>query len=282
MASDWLLRLAIIKDEDGLLLARALLWYATNRAGESITYMDRAYGVNDNFQNALYSWADKNGYSSYRRDKGKRLHIEFEIDRDRRVPYFDTFYYYDENNRQLNTGDGTYFMQRTDGAELSECREDRYYCENCDTSFDDEDDVHFCEDVQRTLCCDCCCYSDYEGRYISSDNASWSNRENTYFTSNDDEFVWVENDYYLAENTFCCEDCGEDFLRENAIECEDGSLLCEDCAQYDTQTEEYYTRAEYDKLIEEREAEEEREWAEEEAEAEREKQESEENYAETL
>jgi hypothetical protein len=239
-----IVKLAVILDDKGGVLARALLWQdVKNFKGGTGKYLDRVYAVNDNIESVMYSWAEAQGFRTYNQSTGG-LSVSVEIDDDTPLPYFDTFQHYQDG--VLNTCDGT-CLDSTSGYSLREV--DGYICDRCGDRVNG-DDIHWSDYERQYLCNDCGTYSDYIDDYIAESNACYSNYKDVYFPSGHED--WVYSDYE------------EDWvLLDDTVYTESGEYIFCDHARYDDETDGYYTIDEYDDLIAERKEAEELEEAEE-------------------
>ena len=134
-------KMAVMLDENGGLLSRAILWKVDNsqkthkneyfggpstdggklNLPESFWFMDRVYSVENWMDKSMYDWADKKGYVSKRGNWGNRNivfngvggHCEMEVDVKKIAykgfPYMDTFIYYDVKNGKLRNFDAPGF-----------------------------------------------------------------------------------------------------------------------------------------------------------------------------
>lgn len=97
----------------------------------------------------------------------------------------------------------------------------------------DDDDFTFCENIEDfeelyyvSTCEHCDCPFSVNGDYAEV--------QGVYFCSDDcasEECVWSEyySEYILIDNSFCCEDCGDNFYHDDMEEGSDGCLYCSDC-----------------------------------------------------
>lgn len=217
-------RLAVILDNDGGLLARALLWNCQLRTSEEtvdIIYLDRVYAVDDNIEHCLYSWAEQQGYKPYNKGVFGSLSVDCSINDCDFVPYFDTFCYYDTAGT-LRSDTGDVCLQETEGERLDAMI--GTLCECCG----DRRDTEFCEDVSEYRCESCREWSEYENCFLSLSNAVWSAHSRTYFAEGNDDFVYSEQ--------------SSDWIPYSEV-------------IFDEDTEDYYTHKDYRELISEREAE---------------------------
>lgn len=113
----------IMKNEDGGLIGRALLWEVD---GQKI--MDRIYTINDeDYQYYFMKWADNNGFSYKKRQNwantlqfvsnGKDIESEIEIQLENSdysyYPYLDTFKWFDKKSGKLFNYKPKYFTEDT-------------------------------------------------------------------------------------------------------------------------------------------------------------------------
>lgn len=109
-------QMAILKDEDGKLIGRALLW--TDVDGKK--YIDNPYTIRDYLAKVFYSWGERNGYN---RMSGLDVKVDIKPLDYKKFPYVDnlSYYYVDANflsNRYYKDLVGTtkiYSLDETNG-----------------------------------------------------------------------------------------------------------------------------------------------------------------------
>lgn len=190
--------MVIAKDQDNLLIGRALLWH-TN---EDIKVMDRIYG-NDITIQAFKNYAHKNGYahklkqdynsSAFVLPNGTILEDELTITLENKTseyPYMDTFKYTDdfENSElELSTQSGEFTLESTDGAIPNT------------VVLHDGDRIH--EDQAR--------YVESEGEYYHEDDVVYSEWHGEYLVY--DLAIEIDGSYFMEDADCICyaEDYGD-------------------------------------------------------------------------
>ena len=146
--------------------------------------------------------------------------VTWKVHEDGHIPYIDAFYKIEVTSLRdrLITGklsaDGNYDYSAQSGASHHTC----WWEDGKEDCNDDGDDT---------------VWSDYEGREIDREDASYSEYEGTYFTSGSEYFVWVNgiDDYVHIDNASYCDDCSEHYLCNNTAfwETIHGDYVCENC-----------------------------------------------------
>ena len=173
-------KLAVIKNKQGLNVARAILWTKDN-----VTYRDRIYYANNE---ALYEieniFKDK-GYINIH-GSGQRLDISLplsQFNEFKYFPYMDTLCNYSPTQEILSNiyfSDKHYVMRNTGGYYTTQNNEedddeDNYsYCECCDERYHNEDFHQISNNSEQ-----------YAGSYLCVDCATYINIENDYYPSDE-------------------------------------------------------------------------------------------------
>lgn len=226
-----------------------------------IKIMDRIYYANEDYLVLMQLWAQKNGYwckneqsaghTKYMTPDGQIIdtYVHHHLDFDLRnksyegVPYFDTFYQYDIDAKQL--GDDVYDsdteFRETGGGDENNVIVSGTRCYECECRVD-EDDIYYGPD-DNVYCKDC--YNEYF--FVCEDCGETTWRDYSRYVDGEDIYVceYCFDNYYRR-----CEGCHTEYHRDNLT--------------YDDETNEYYCEVCYEKLIEEREKEEESEESEQE------------------
>jgi hypothetical protein len=241
-----IVQLAVILDSDDKVLARGLLWYtARDNDNNNIIYLDRVYGVDDNYQTKLYDWAEQKGYKHYK-NNSNHLSIKVSIDNNIPLPYMDTFRYYNYDG-YLNNNDGDVCLESTDARTIEEL-DDNYECEHCHNTVS-RNEILYIDDYGIYLCDGCwvysedeqrhipekyaieingeyysednenICYSDYDSQYYLIDDCVYSEYHNSYLACQDVVFCESDDDYYFINDTCIIEIDGKYYLKndENII-----------------------------------------------------------------
>lgn len=217
------LRIVVLKDEDGRLAARALLW----KINDEITFMDRFYVAHDYMYEMMRDFAEKNGfyykvhYKTYDYQTrimcpdGQQRNFEWTIrtctDYDE-YPYIDTFRYGGDGYLN-NYGVGDYIYCNTGGSRDGDNRVEDYI----NGGRIDEDDSVYIE------------MGRYQGHYTHIDSAVAINGE--WWWIDDDDIVEVSDAYYRkSDDKVVCID-GEWHLTDDCVYSEytDSWHLEEDC-----------------------------------------------------
>ena len=231
------LQILILKDKDGLLCGRSLVW----TVGE-VTLMDRIYVSQDFMYDKFLCYAKENKFwtkQDYKSYDNKRNFLNCTGDIVERTftvktntsfeqyPYIDTFQY-GGDGWISNSDTGEYTYNNTGGAR-----------DGGDDEEDNHDDEIYIECGQSRYrgewyhIDDCVCVGD-DWYHEDDDNICLVN--GTYYTTDDSDITEINGDYYLTDDcTYCerdscsykqddcvyCEDDEEDVLRDEAVEIDD-------------------------------------------------------------
>lgn len=120
--------MVVLRDEEGLISCRAILWTAKSPTGKKVKVLDRVYYTEDQQLDLMNNWADKHNiyhleHNSYNNEnivlKDKKVnlagyYVELKEDKYTKYPYLDTFYkmigkrlYRFFSTRELKHTDGT-------------------------------------------------------------------------------------------------------------------------------------------------------------------------------
>ena len=189
------LRMVALKDEDGLLCGRALVW----NLGGGITLMDRIYVVDDHMYELFITYATENGWWHKRNyysgedkdifinDGGKEVRKEFVVTTPtsfESYPYIDTFSY-GHNGSLNNYEDGQYVYEYTDGSRGGNRWDDIDEC-----PLDDDDAI-------RITC------GSRRGQWTHVAN-TWCIGEEVWWVE-DSEIVEINGRYYHLDETVMCD-----------------------------------------------------------------------------
>lgn len=216
--------LAVIRDCEGLILARGLFWKAVriktddaslynNEAFKYTEYLDRVYAVDSNVASALYQWAEAQSIPHYTNNSMEKLVKIPSVarDTDAPMPYFDTFRYCDEGLRGLSSFGGAVCLDSTEYDSVEELTRGRYSCAECGCRMH-EDDSNYVDDLGS--CCDeCAVYSDVYDSCIMRGDAVHSDNLNSWIDKNDDNYIYLEGE----EDYFHVDDCTYDDYSEEYI-----------------------------------------------------------------
>jgi hypothetical protein len=190
-----LISMLIMMNKDGALMGRSLLW---NDGDKKV--MDRIYTENDEMLTIFFkNWADENGYI-YKKNQNwvttqvfinkgvEEVHqLSFNIKGDYiYFPYFDTFKFYDKENRVLHNynpgGNSIKILCSPDGEYLVH-----------DYLLEDEIDrnYYYYSDIIRL---------DYCNLSVHRDKCHWSDVNDCYILREDAVFQDVIRDYIFNEN----------------------------------------------------------------------------------
>lgn len=222
------LQILILKDKNGLLCGRSLVWKLT----DDITLMDRIYVTQDFMYDKFLNYAKGNYWTKkdYKSYDNKRTFINLlgeEIDKTFTVhtntdfdnyPYIDTFQYGDDGS--LNNNDGEYTYNNTDGTRNG--GEDDHSGEVYDDingEYISEDDAIYIENGER-------CYRD---RYCHVDNCV--NVNDRWYYEDDSNIVCVHGEWYTKDSEDLCKVNDEFELLDDCVYSEMDSCyyLNDDC-----------------------------------------------------
>ncbi len=260
-------KIAYIENDDGELLARALLWHGVKihpkdrnwtKENDTIDMMDRIYGTeehiemfkqwameNNYFRKEEQSWDNPtillNGvwhnYFSYSAHVGNIKFYGF--------PYLDTlcFYKYSNNMVTLSTFDIDYEKR------LQECHAFSHttQCYECGDFIVHSRGDEYHEIDGYVYCDNCCVYSSKMGEHILRKNAVESEQYNSYIPAHrsinipgvgfvlrhDPKVIKIDGVYYWgkAPDRYAkCPECNHYFLKEVMTQQDDGTLMCKRCA----------------------------------------------------
>jgi len=150
-------QMMILKNEDGKLIGRALIWKLDNGK----TYMDRVYTVNDSDTNIFKEYAEEKGWTNTYYTRNSSMTVQLKKEEYNKFPYMDTFHSYNKEtnvlvNDEVRESDEWYILQNTDG------------------SYSEGGGV----------------WSEYHGEYISAEEAIWCENIDSYV--HQDEAIWLE------------------------------------------------------------------------------------------
>ena len=234
-------KLAVIYDNTGLIVARALLWTKVDHDMGSdipaISFMDRIYTLGDQqdaYTKAFKIWAGKNGYyhkqfqDFMEENKGRIVNPQGEnihnvkltyttpddLDDYDEFPYLDTFTY-GQGDKLCNEKDGTYLtFSNTDGSYISGTP-----CGVCGYHYSDEE-LSYIDSTDDYVCSECISEHYFTCEYCDE-------------IHHDDRMNHVEDqricDGCLAAYARKCDHCGERFLTENLMFIAGGDGICDSC-----------------------------------------------------
>jgi hypothetical protein len=263
------IQLLTLITNDNKIRGRAVVWNCLHNEGE-ITFMDRIYTDNSNFEAYFISYAQKNkwwykeeqsrsnwenfmspdnAYLDPVKTKGMKILLPYAYDKE--FPYTDTFVSGDVNVN--NVGDvvlyndtrGSYDFQDTDGGPLCN-RKDMVWSDWHDEDIPEEDSVYSArlgtyirEDDSVEM--DNGEYMpdghddvvEIRGSYYYMEDCVYSECHGEYYLSDDVTFVEDEDDYFELSEVVYSDRLGKDLLKENAVYSEYYAdwLLMEDCEE---------------------------------------------------
>jgi len=227
--------LLVLVDKNNELLGRALFWKKVNTSQGTTQYLDRIYAVNDNVKQMFLDWTEAKNIPSYDTDipSGEMRINNINVREYDRIPYFDTFHYYDYDTLSSKHGDISFDStecprfedldtQRCDDCGCRVHRERLYYsssyggnlCDDCGiwTNDDwhhindcvqikgeyyhkDSDDIRYSNYRGEYYFTNDCVYSEYHDDWIEMDNSVYSEEEKDYFRTDDvDEIIFCASD----------------------------------------------------------------------------------------
>lgn len=249
--------IAYVVNDDGELVARALLWHNVISEDGNIefNFMDRVYG-SENAIKFFIDWAMENGYyvkeqqrygypTLVNADGDEIPHYTLQINHLERsdipgTPFIDTFefinFYHNRTVLSTNKISGDYLGCHSCDGNVS-C-----ICENCGEVIYGTDEVCYVDD---SPCCEeCVTWSDYYRQYILQNDSVYSSHvcsdilereavevENVgWVPSNDSDIVEVDGRLYLTddEDIFWCEEC-YDYHLASEMHDFDNRMVCEEC-----------------------------------------------------
>jgi len=239
-----IVQILVLLNENNEVMGRALFWHDVNYKDTTIKYMDRVYSINDNISHIFYEYAKNNNIKYFDDDTyNNKMSIDVNISEDIPLPYFDTFKYFDDFSK-LNTCDGTYNLENTEGASLHSLNENINTCNECGSDFDCENEGGYSEYCDDYLCDNCAyfvngecypesqviqvnfeyyhiedeniVYSEYNSEHYHIDDVCYSEHHQDYFLI--DDVINIEDDYYLLDDDEIIEIDSEWYLKENCIE----------------------------------------------------------------
>jgi hypothetical protein len=263
------IQLLTLVTNDNKIRGRAVVWNCLHNEGE-ITFMDRIYTDNSNFEAYFISYAQKNkwwykeeqsrsnwenfmspdnAYLDPVKTKGMKILLPYAYDKE--FPYTDTFVSGDVNVN--NVGDvvlyndtrGSYDFQDTDGGPLCN-RKDMVWSDWHDEDIPEEDSVYSArlgtyirEDDSVEM--DNGEYMpdghddvvEIRGSYYYMEDCVYSECHGEYYLPDDVTFVEDEDDYFELSEVVYSDRLGKDLLKENAVYSEYYAdwLLMEDCEE---------------------------------------------------
>jgi hypothetical protein len=201
-------KLAVLK-EQGRVIARSILWYVNEKV-----YYDRIYYYNEEALAFMENYLQSVGFTTMRQDHGSGVqahqHIRIPLSYSDFMdfdyyPYADSLrYYYPDKEILTNeyiSGETVHKLERTDGSYDSwpeEADSEEYYCEECDFSSHDPDDITSVERGPgrgRCVCGECGVWSEEYNETILRDSASYCDYSQSY--------VLDEDTVRLANGDYC-------------------------------------------------------------------------------
>lgn len=219
------LRILILKDKDGLLCGRALVW----NIGE-LTLMDRVYVSDDYMFQMFFDYAQKNNMirkyqqswynkSNWLKPNGEKFKEYFKIYTDTdwsKYPYIDTFSYGD-NGFLTNESGFTYEYNETNGGRQGgEDEHEGEVCDEIDGNYIDKDDSVMIEAGR------------YEG-YITHYSNTVTTVDGVVYWVDSNEIVRLYNDDIVEiDDATCCDKTGNWYLSDDChfVDCGEYENMC--------------------------------------------------------
>ena len=186
---------------------RALLWILS----DGRKYMDRIYAIEDSDKNIFKDWAKDNKYNlTFGLDtSGEELKVNLKVKSFSKYPYMDTFEYYDEksgilyeNKPELDEDSEILRLKETDGRSYLITGSHEGQVRDIDGDWIDEDEAHFCDDVNGWVYYENTYWLDYKDIYVSDRvDVKYSNYHESYFYESDLEYNEEADEYYYPEWT---------------------------------------------------------------------------------
>jgi len=217
-----IVRLLIMRDREGALVGRALLWYgvqykqpfggyknadyAEKYAGKP--YMDRIYSANENIEQAFKQYAESKGLPRYGQPCGTMyIDITGRLSRGTCTPYLDTFGGISADLTRLSNISLDAELTSTDGATVGDLvdyynEDSGYTCDYCGTHLHEEE--YYYLDRENAYACDeCCVYLDDEDRYGARDNSEYLEYRGTWVRSDRCVYSNLEGRYLHEDDAVC-------------------------------------------------------------------------------
>lgn len=196
-------KLMILKNDDELLVGRALLW----RLSDGRNYLDRIYTSVDSDAVLFREYAESKGWSIYNKVSDITVSLgDHEYDE---YPYMDTFMNYNFKLKELSSEEepawdnGDYItLQETDGSYRKANRVWSEYLEE----YLEEDESVWCSNINSHMRRDDCAYLEYidEWAYLD-DSIVWSEYEGKYYKIDDaihseliEDWLYNDGDYIMV------------------------------------------------------------------------------------
>ena len=190
-------KLLVLRGDTGKVKGRALLWTLSDGS----KYIDRMYTIDDSDKIIFKEWGLKNGipknYDNTNDEVGevKLKNLDFS-----KYPYMDSFYYLDNQNGVLYSGDSDeddhLKLRDTNGGYESTNGRVR----DIDGDWIDEDDARWCDDVDAWVYYENAYWLDYKDIYVSDRcDVKYSEYHQADFLSQDVEHNEETGDYYYPE-----------------------------------------------------------------------------------
>lgn len=199
-------QLLIIKDEDGKLLGRSLIWKLT----DGKYYMDRQYTNIDADMELYKEYAKKNGWRYYDDKDYKEIRVQLTTKTYDCYPYMDSFVVYNYKDGILSTnGDlwgesnnGWWKLQNTNGTYTS----DKVVYSDYNDEYLPMEDAVYCDDISDWVRPDQAIYVEYKERYYwsESDEVCWSDYHSQYYLVEDAIFSEYMQDWLDANHVITC------------------------------------------------------------------------------
>ena len=260
------IQLLTLVTNDKKIRGRAVVWKCSHN-GDEITFMDRIYTDNSNFEAYFISYAQKNkwwhkeeqsrsnwenfmspdnSYSDPVNTNGMEISLSYACDKE--FPYTDTFVSGDVNGSDVtlyNNTRGSYDFQDTDGGPLYN-KESTVWSDWHDEDIPEEDSVYSTrlgtyirENISVQMDNDEYMPEDHDdvvkirGGYYYVEDCVYSEYHEEYYLQDDVTFVEDEDDYFEPDECVYSDKLGKDLLKENAVYSEYHSdwLPKEDCEE---------------------------------------------------
>lgn len=260
------IQLLTLVTNDNKIRGRAVVWNCLHNGGE-ITFMDRIYTDNSNFEAYFISYAQKNkwwykeeqsrsnwenfmspdnAYLGPVKTKGMEILLSYAYDKE--FPYTDTFVSGDVDGSDVvlyNNTSGDYDFQDTDGGPLRN-KKSMVWSDWHDEAIPEEDSVYserlgtyIREDISVQMDNDEYMPEDHDdvvkirGCYYYVEDCVYSEYHGEYYLQDDVTFIEDEDDYFEPDECVYSDKLNKDLLKENAVYSEYHSdwLPKEDCEE---------------------------------------------------
>jgi hypothetical protein len=235
------INLLVLKTEDDKIRGRAVVWKCLNNDTE-ITFMDRIYTDNCNFEEFFKSFAKREGwwykaYQSYSEPKtfyvpdnnyveyvNENIEITLPDVVGSPVPYLDTFATGETYNQDVtfhNSNSYDWDFHSTEGGPWNDNHENERWSERNQEWIPEDDAV----------------YSSHYGDYIYESSAVWLEYKEDYVEDDDDDICCIDGDYYFKDDCVYSRYYNQWFREEDVVEIDNDYYKQDDCVYSDKLSE---------------------------------------------